>query len=221
MATNSILQLVLSLDLMGKAILMILLICSVISWSIIFSKYRLYKLSIRKINAFQTIFQSGQILNKIYEHTKKSNKENPLMSIFTAGMKEMKDIGNNNNLLSQNSKDRILNVMYLMRNKELEHLQQSIPYLGTIGAISPFVGLFGMVWAITVTFLSISASKNVTIAIIAPGISQSLFITAAGLLVAIPSATFYNIFNTKLDEINNKIDDFILDLYTTFLKQNV
>ena len=102
--------------------------------------------------------------------------------------------------------------MALSKNKEIEQLESKLGFLATVGSAAPFIGLFGTVWGIMHSFQSIAASKNTSLAVVAPGIAEALLATAIGLFAAIPATIFYNYLTSNVDRFENEIDNFSYEL---------
>jgi biopolymer transport protein TolQ len=212
----SVLHLISSADLLSKFVMLILAAASIWSWTIIIAKYMRYRAVTSKMLAFENIFWSGQVLDALHDRVKRS-VDNPLAAVFVAAMNECKRVDTKNtgqSILKLGIKERIMQSMNLVRNRELESLEQHLGFLSTVGAASPFIGLFGTVWGIMNSFQSIAASKNTTLAVVAPGIAEALLATAIGLFAAIPAVIFYNFLANDANKISNKLDDFIGELYT-------
>ncbi len=214
-ADLSIISLVMSSDLIGKSVLLILLLASIWSWAIIINKLKLFSATKQKMKSFENLFWSGQVLDDLYERVKRT-VDNPLSAVFVSAITECKKSNNKdpqkNDSIRLGHKERVSGSMYLSRNRELEQLENKLGFLATVGSSAPFIGLFGTVWGIMHSFQSIAASKNTTLAVVAPGIAEALLATAIGLFVAIPATIFYNYLSTEIDSINNKLDDFIGEL---------
>jgi len=215
-ANLSITSLVLSADLVGKSVILILILASIWSWAIIIQKYLAYSKVKKRISLFEGVFWSGQVLDELYEKIKK-RADNPLSIVFISAMEEYKKgaiaLGQTrSDSVAIGHKERINQAMFLARNREVEALQKKLSFLAIVGSNAPFIGLFGTVWGIMHSFQSIAASKNTTLAVVAPGIAEALLATAIGLFAAIPSVIFYNYLASEIDGINNKIDDFIGEL---------
>ncbi len=206
----SIFSLILSSDIIGKFVLLILVTASIWTWAIILDKIVYLVQTKRKIAIFEATFWSGAILDQLYE-TIMRTVNNPLAAVFVAAMNECKrqNINNLTDILKTSHKERISQCMFLIRNRELEKLEQNLGFLATVASSTPFIGLFGTVWGIIRSFQSIAASKSTSLAIVAPGIAEALFATAIALLAAIPAVIFYNYLSSQIMKINNKIDDFI------------
>ncbi|MDR0774460.1 MAG: protein TolQ [Rickettsia sp.] len=210
---SSIFSMISSTDIIGKSVMIILVIASIWAWTIIIDKI-VHLVQIRKrIAAFEATFWSRAVLDQLYE-TIKRTMNNPLAAVFVAAMNECKRQNPNNltDALKISHKERIIQSMYLIRNRELERLEQNLGFLATVASSTPFIGLFGTVWGIMHSFQSIAASKNTSLAIVAPGIAEALLATAIGLFAAIPAVIFYNYLSSQIIKINNKIDDFINEL---------
>lgn len=213
----SILGLIAGADIVVKIVLLMLLIASVISWAIIIDKSILLSRIYSKIDKFERLFWSGQLLDQLYERVK-NRADHPLASVFVAAMDEFgkqRKVSVNHHALSYlklGLKDRISQAMAVSKNKELDNLENNLSFLAVVGSVSPFIGLFGTVWGIMNSFQSISALKNATIAAVAPGIAEALFATAIGLVAAIPAVVFYNILASKVNKIGNKVEDFASEL---------
>jgi biopolymer transport protein TolQ len=211
----SITSMILSADLVGKSVIAILVLASIWSWAIIIQKYLIYSGVKKRMNMFEGVFWSGQVLGELYDKVKKK-PDNPLSIVFISAMEEYKKgegaTGHRSDSVVIGHKERINQAMFLSRNREIESLQKKLQFLAIVGSNAPFVGLFGTVWGIMQSFQSIAASKNTTLAVVAPGIAEALFATAVGLFAAIPSVIFYNYLASEIDSINNRIDDFIGEL---------
>jgi len=214
-ADLSIISLVMSSDLIGKSVVLILLFSSIWSWAIIINKLKLFSTTKQMIKQFESLFWSGQVLDDLFERVKRS-VDNPLSAVFVSEMTECKKSNSKdpqkNDFIRIGHKERVSGSMYLSRNRELEQLETKLGFLATVGSSAPFIGLFGTVWGIMHSFQSIAASKNTTLAVVAPGIAEALLATAIGLFVAIPATIFYNYLCSEIDSINNKLDDFIGEL---------
>lgn len=209
----SIFSLISSSDIIGKSVMLLLVIASVWAWAVIIDKLLNLSNLKKRISAFESIFWSGAVLDQLYE-TVKRTINNPLAAVFIAAMNECKrQNGKNlNDTLKISHKERIIQSMYLVKNREIERLEQNLGFLATTAASTPFIGLFGTVWGIMHSFQSIAASKNTSLAVVAPGIAEALLATAIGLFAAIPAVIFYNYLSSQITKIHNKIDDFIMEL---------
>ncbi|KAF8818410.1 protein TolQ [Rickettsia endosymbiont of Cardiosporidium cionae] len=206
-------------DTLNKAIILFLVIVSVFCWSLIISKSLHLTKTKKLMNNFEKLFWSEQNFQKIYQQVR--NKiDNPLALIFINAINEYK----NKNQPDSKQEVKMHNIeqaMQLAQMKSIKNLNEHLSILGNIASTSPFIGLLGTVWGIIHSFQSISFAQNITIAVVAPGIAEALLVTAIGLLVAIPSLIFYNYFCSKLEEIENQIDSFIIELNIILSKINI
>ncbi len=213
----SIFNLIMSADLVGKSVIFILVLASIWSWAIIINKLTIFSATRSRMNKFEHFFWSGQVLEELYEKVKKS-VDSPLSAVFVNALNECrkhKDNGldaSKSESLKVGYKDRVVQSMYLAKNREMEKLESKLSFLATVGSSAPFIGLFGTVWGIMHSFQSIASSKNTTLAVVAPGIAEALLATAIGLFAAIPAVIFYNFLASNIDNIHSKTDDFIGEL---------
>lgn len=214
-SNSSILSLISSADIIGKSVILLLIIASIWAWAVIIDKLINLSSLKKRIATFEATFWSGVVLDQLYEAVKRSIN-NPLSVVFIAAMNECKR-QNSKNLsdhLKISHKERIVQSMYLVKNREIERLEQNLSFLATTASSTPFIGLFGTVWGIMHSFQSIAASKNTSLAVVAPGIAEALLATAIGLFAAIPAVIFYNYLSAQISGLHNKIDDFINELNT-------
>jgi biopolymer transport protein TolQ len=213
----SIFSLIFSAGVVEKSVMFILLADSVWSWAVIFHKIYYLRQIKGKILAFEAVFWSGQVLDQLYESAKKA-MDNPLATIFVSAMNECKRGDNKksggDSILKIGLKERILQSMNLIRDREIEKLESNLPFLATVGSSSTFIGVFGTVVGIMNSFQSIALSRNTTLEVVAPGIAQALIATALGLFAAVPAIIFYSYLVSKVNSICNKMDDFIGELNT-------
>ncbi len=196
-------------DLVVKAVMLLLIVASIVSWAIIFQKSSLLSHTRRKIGSFLNMFwdgRAGKSMEDFYNDIKKSATD-PLSRVFVAGMYECYDQKGKSNTRSR--AERALNNA---ATREINHLERHISFLATVGSSAPFIGLFGTVWGIMNSFQSIAVTNNTSLAVVAPGIAEALFATAIGLFAAIPASIFYNKFNSEISKVANEVDDFVDEL---------
>ncbi|WP_241208591.1 protein TolQ [Rickettsiales endosymbiont of Stachyamoeba lipophora] len=211
----SILSLVARADIVVQLVMLALIICSVWCWAILFEKWLKYKAISIKTDNFEKKFWSGQVLDQLYDKLK-NKPGHPMASVFCVAMDEWSKnkihlVKHNPNLKS-GIVDRLKQAMNVSISRETDHLSTGLPVLASVGSYAPFLGLFGTVWGIMHSFQSIAASKNSSLAVVAPGIAEALLATAIGLFAAIPAVIFYNMLTTKLGKITAKLDDFSAEL---------
>ena len=198
-------------DVIVKAVIVVLLIASVWSWAIIFDKSLRYARARRLAVEFEQAFWSGGSLDQLYDDlaTKRSH---PMTVLFASAMDEWRRFANRGTHLSADRLEglqrRIAYAMDAALNRELDQLERYLGFLATVGSTAPFVGLFGTVWGIMNSFQSIAASKDTSLAVVAPGIAEALFATALGLVAAIPAVVAYNKLSSDLDRYAGRLEAF-------------
>lgn len=201
-------SLIVQADPVVKAVLVILLLASIWSWTIIFDKtFRFGRLR-RKARDFEQAFWSGAPLDDLYRRLGR-NADHPMAMLFAAAMEEWRDAPRPTTSTGVRSLlERINKVMTLTLDREVEMLERYLSSLATIGATAPFVGLFGTVWGIMNSFQSIALTRNTTLAVVAPGIAEALLATAIGLVAAIPAVVAYNKLSGDLDRYAGRVGSF-------------
>lgn len=191
------------------------------SWAIIIEKYNLLKKLKRKSEVFEHEFWSGDMMEVIFEKLK-GKVDHPLASVFASVMYEWNDTADKFHLSFdqiQAVKSRLFGAMEVAKNKAINNVSARLSVLGIVSSSAPFIGLFGTVWGIMDSFRSIAASKNATLAVVAPGIAEALFATALGLVAAIPALIAYNYISSRIGELESKIGDFQLELEILFSRE--
>ncbi len=200
--------------LLAKLVLLSLVFASVFSWAIIFSKTTALKLARRDTEAFLKAFWQGQDLDDVYSKSEQYAKA-PVSHVFRAGFKELRKLtqidGASNEIIRGPGLDNINRSLNRATLLEVGNLEKKLGHLATIAAVTPFVGLFGTVWGIMSSFQGIGATGNANLAVVAPGISEALIATAAGLGAAIPAVIAYNHLSGHIRAIASEIDGFNQD----------
>ena len=180
---------------------------SIFSWTIIIHKIRLFR-SLKKISKqFEEEFWSGRSIKEIASTTHHLS-ESPIKYVFLEAVDEIEKSNKDTKKNIDSITDRINRIMEAAIDYQNEKLSLYFSYLATIGATTPFIGLFGTVWGIMNSFQSIAISRNTSLAIVAPGIAEALFATALGLLAAIPAVVAYNKFNNDSQKYFSRIENF-------------
>ena len=183
-----------------KAVLCILFCASVVSWALIIQRILLFKANFESMNQFEQTFWSGTDLNKMYQQSAQQNPASGLAAIFCAGFKEFRRLGDKPRCAAPEAIiEGARRAMRIVHTREIARLEQHLPFLATVGSISPYVGLFGTVWGIMTSFRALGAVQQASIAMVAPGISEALIATAVGLFAAIPAVIAYNRFSHLLE----------------------
>ena len=177
-------------DFVVKAVMFGLLAASIWSWAIIFNRSR----ALRQINAeaekFEDWFWKADSLDSLYDPAAKAS--HPAARLFIAGMNEWRRTLSRPRFDREGLRARLASATGVTIARDIDALGDKLNILATIGAVAPFVGLFGTVWGIMRSFTAIAASQNTTLAVVAPGIAEALFATAIGLFAAIPAVIGYN-----------------------------
>ncbi|MAH04907.1 MAG: protein TolQ [Pseudomonadota bacterium] len=207
----SMLGLFLQADSIVKIVMLMLIFASVWCWSIIITKRSRLNALNKRADRFEDAFWSGEPLDTLYERVK-SRSGDPLLSTFTAGMEEWQS-GVSSGIPSSVSlraslKQRVERAMGLAINREMQLLERGMTFLASVGSTAPFIGLFGTVWGIMNSFSAIAATKDTSLAVVAPGIAEALFATALGLVAAIPAVIAFNVFSTNLNRYGDRLDAF-------------
>jgi biopolymer transport protein TolQ len=207
---NTALQLILQAGYIVKGVLIILLFFSVVSWAIIFFKHRYFSKANKENDQFMKAYRAGRDPKGLYQVTR-AFTISPIANIFRA---VYADEGN---------KDKSETKRLLRRYEALEtaKLEKYLSFLATTGSTTPFIGLFGTVWGIMNSFRNIGASGAASLAVVAPGIAESLIATAAGLAAAIPAVIAYNYYLSMARRMIVEIEDFSEELVDFFTKENV
>lgn len=199
----SILSLIAEASLTVQLVMLMLFLASLVSWSIIFSKFQALRKERRLTKEFEDEFWAGGNMQSLYDvWGLKTEKASGMSEIFIAGFREFQRLtergyANNNDLLSA-----VERAMRVELNREIDHLESQIPFLATVGSTSPYVGLFGTVWGIMNSFRSLgSSTQQATITSVAPGIAEALIATAMGLFAAIPAVIAYNRFSYDVEKL--------------------
>lgn len=215
---GSLLGMILDAGMMVKFVLLILLILSIVSWTIIFLKFRYYRKIQKENEAFDSDYQRSNKLTDVLTAAKQYSYS-ATAEVFRVGYSELTEVNklskeaSRNDEISLSSLDNVQRALNRASNTQMTKLESALGFLATTGSASPFIGLFGTVWGIMETFQAIGARGSATLAVVAPGISEALIATAAGLAAAIPAVIFYNYFlnksKTMVQEMDNFADEFL------------
>ena len=218
----SIVTLFLQADTIVKAVLFLLLLASLWSWAIIFDKIAKVRRLRRDAESFEESFWSGGSLDDLFDRIG-GRPADPMSAVFAAAMREWRrssarglTVGA---ALKTGLEERIDRVMHVTVGREMDRLERFMSFLATVGSTAPFVGLFGTVWGIMNSFQSIAAAKNTSLAVVAPGIAESLFATALGLVAAIPAVVAYNKFSTDFGRYAGRLDAFATEFSAILSRQ--
>jgi biopolymer transport protein TolQ len=217
----SILDMITHAGPVGQLVMLTLLIFSLVSWTIVIMKTRLFKKVRLDSEDFLESFWNSANLNEA--NTAAAEFEySPQAAVFIAGFSELQKInkirnrkddhrGNETLEMQLATMDNLKRAVIKTSSQKLSQLGSGLPFLATTGSATPFIGLFGTVWGIMASFHDIGQRGSASLAVVAPGISEALVATAAGLAVAIPAVIFYNYFSNKLDLVDGEVSTFSTD----------
>ncbi len=203
-----------------KLVMLGLLVASIWTWAIIIDKVMLYRRTRASMDAFEEVFWSGKSLEELYRAQTEQPNSGGLASIFVAAMREWKRAFEGSGRAFQSLQSRIDKVLDVTIQREVERLESKLLFLATIGSSGPFIGLFGTVFGIMNAFIGIAASKNTSLAVVAPGISEALLATAIGLFAAIPAVMAYNKLQADVSKLQGRMEGFA-DEFSAILSRQI
>jgi biopolymer transport protein TolQ len=214
----SIVSLVLHASLVVQLVMAGLLIVSLTSWTVIFGKLFGIK-RVHELNEdFERDFWSGRNLNELQQAATEKPHTAPMERIFASGMREFMKL-REKRLDAAAQLDGARRAMRASFQRELDVIESHLSYLGTVGSVSPYIGLFGTVWGIMHAFVGLANLQQVSLATVAPGIAEALVATAIGLFAAIPAVIAYNRFSRDIDRIAIHLETFIEE-FSNILQRN-
>jgi biopolymer transport protein TolQ len=202
-----------------KLVMIGLLAASVWCWAIIVDKTLLFIRTRKGMDAFEEVFWSGQSLEELYRNLANTNVTD-MGAVFVAAMREWKRSFENGGRSVASLGQRIDKVVDVTIQREVERFESKLLILSTIASASPFIGLFGTVWGIMNSFIAIAASKNTSLAVVAPGIAEALFATAIGLFAAIPALMAYNKLQAEAAKAQSRLEAFA-DEFSAILSRQI
>ena len=216
----SIFYLISQASLVVQLVMLIILVASVMSWTFILAKRKELKNEFAVTEQFEADFWAGGDLSQLYNKITEEGREvQGIEKIFIAGYKEFSRM---HKIAGAPASDKVENAQRAMRielSRELDRLDESLPFLATVGSTSPYVGLFGTVWGIMNSFRSLSSAKQATLAQVAPGIAEALVATAIGLFAAIPAVVAYNRFSTRVERLSGRYEIFVDEFVVLLQRQ--
>jgi biopolymer transport protein TolQ len=216
----SILHLVKEASFVVQFVMFILLSASVASWTFIFTKRKELSQAIGITDDFEDEFWSGVGLAELYKKMASDRFEpEGIEKIFLAGYREFARMRQKGEVEPAVQVESAQRAMRIELSRELDRLDETLPFLATVGSTSPYIGLFGTVWGIMNSFRALGEIKNATLTNVAPGISEALIATAIGLFAAIPAVIAYNRFSTRLDRLAGRYELFIDEFVVLLQRQ--
>ena len=217
---GGIMEMILGAGAVVKLVLILLVLLSISCWAVIFLKHRVLKKAIKESSRFLNLFWNSKNLAAVYRESKKM-EDSHLAEVFRVGYMELGRLSKSGDSeRAENTSDLEMKMMWIDNmeralrsaiNGEVQRLEKALTLLATTGNSAPFIGLFGTVWGIMVAFQGIGLKGSATLAVVAPGISEALIATAAGLAAAIPAVIAYNHFSNKVRNLETEMGNFAND----------
>ncbi|WP_334109127.1 protein TolQ [Methylobacillus sp.] len=202
-----------------QIVMALLLLTSFISWWYIFIKFFSIRSADREAEEFERAFWKGGDLNQLYESVTSGRRSTQgLASIFEAGFKEYARLKRQPSLDVSDVTEGARRAMRAAYNREMDELDSHLPFLASVGSVSPYIGLFGTVWGIMNAFRGLANMAQATLSHVAPGIAEALVATAIGLFAAIPAVIAYNRFTASVDRLAVRYESFIEE-FTNILQR--
>ena len=219
MSNLSFVELILHASLLVQMVMLLLLLISIYSWTLILRKSRYLKKARRAADDFEERFWKGKDLNALYNRINHST-DHPrgMEGIFISGYMEFIRLRRHSKMLPHELLEGVQRAMRVILHRELDELDAYLTALATVGSVSPYIGLFGTVWGIMNSFHALGGVQQVTLAMVAPGISEALIATAMGLFAAIPAVMAYNHYTEDVERLSTRYDTF-LDEFTGILQR--
>ena len=216
----SVIGLLINASIPVQIVMLILVIASLMSWSIIFTKRRLIRNTKAASDEFEASFWSGGDLNTLYQSASRKKGINyGMANIFEAGFREFNRAIQQGDVAQDKLIEECRRAMRVAQMREVDRLEMSLATLATIGSTSPYVGLFGTVWGIMGAFMGLANVQSATLAVVAPPIAEALIATAMGLFAAIPAVIAYNRYADQVVRLEYRYDGFTEE-FTSILQRH-
>ena len=215
--------LIVGASLVVKAVLVLLLAVSFLSWMFIFSKWFTIRRARAQTELFEREFWGGNDLNLLYQGAVNNRHTiGSLERIFESGFREFTKLRNQRGATDPSVMvDGARRAMRATYQREMDHLERHLAFLASTGSVSPYVGLFGTVWGIMHSFRSLANVQQATLAQVAPGIAEALVATAIGLFAAIPAVVAYNRYSHQIDRLAIRFESFMEEFSNILQRQAV
>lgn len=199
--------------------MLILLGFSVACWAMIFQRRKILNAAQTELQAFEDKFWSGADLSKLYAEISARTNVQGIENLFVAGFKEFARLRKSHISSPQVVVEGTHRAMRVALSREVDSLETHLPFMATVGSISPYIGLFGTVWGIMNSFIALGAVEQATLAMVAPGIAEALVATAMGLFAAIPAVMAYNRFSHHVEKLENSYGNFMEEFSSILQRQ--
>ena len=220
----SLIELILNASFAVQLVMFILFLLSIISWVIIVQRWLVLTAARKGVFGFEQRFWSGMDLSQLYKEGTQMQQENiqvvGMENIFRAGFKEFMRLRQQGLIDGEAVMEGAQRAMRVAYSREEEKLEKNLPFLATVGSVSPYVGLFGTVIGIMNAFLGLAAQAQATLQVVAPGIAEALFATGMGLFAAIPAVVAFNRYSALLDSVTSSYITFT-DEFSSILHRQI
>jgi len=217
----SVLSLILEASIVVKIVMLILMSASIVSWAMIIQRNKALSQALDESKKFEDRFWSGIDLSKLYNEVSARASVTGMESLFKAGFKEFARLDKTSARSPGAVMEGTQRAMRVGLSREVERLEAHLPFLATVGSISPYIGLFGTVWGIMNAFMALGAVQQATLAMVAPPIAEALIATAIGLFAAIPAVIAYNKFSHSVEQLENSYANFVEEFSNILHRQAV
>lgn len=214
----SVQEMFLRADPIVQATMVMLILASFWSWAIIFEKWLAYGRLRRLARRFEEKFWSGRPLEDLYADIVERPRS-PIERVFVAGMTEWRRSLDRAGQVLPGTQARIDRAMTVAIAREGAQIGRRVPFLATVGSVSPFIGLFGTIWGIKTSFEAIAVQQNTNLAVVAPGIAEALLSTAIGLIAAIPAVMAFNRLSADGERLTATLENFADEFLTILARQ--
>lgn len=218
------LQLILNASAAVQFVMLTLLLLSVVSWVMIAQRWLVLSAAKKGVQNFEHRFWSGMDLTQLYKEGTEMQRENMqivgMENIFRAGFKEFMRLRRQESVHRDAVMEGAQRAMRVAYSREEEKLEKHLPFLATVGSVSPYIGLFGTVIGIMNSFIGLANQAQATLQVVAPGIAEALIATAMGLFAAIPAVVAYNKYSANVDNITGSYITFS-DEFSSILHRQI
>ncbi|MEN8108690.1 MAG: protein TolQ [Pseudomonadota bacterium] len=202
-----------------QLVMLLLLVVSVVSWTMIFRRRAALQEAREAANEFEDRFWSGGDLSTLFREVSSQESTIGMAGIFQSGFNEFARLRNQSGIEPRAVVEGAQRVMRVVLSREMDLLETHLSFLATVGSTSPYVGLFGTVWGIMNAFRGLGNAQQATLAMVAPGIAEALIATAMGLFAAIPAVIAYNRYSNDVERLINRYDNFLEEFSTILQRQ--
>jgi biopolymer transport protein TolQ len=219
-ADLSFFSLIFGASLVVQLVMLLLLVVSILSWTMIFRKRGALSEAMTDAEQFEGRFWSGGDLATLYHQVSPGGDSlNGLANIFVSGFKEFTRLRKQSGIDPMSVVEGAQRSMRVALSREIDDLEAHLSFLATVGSTSPYVGLFGTVWGIMNAFRGLGNVHQATLAMVAPGIAEALIATAMGLFAAIPAVIAYNHYSNDVERLENRYDNFLEEFSSILQRQ--